>query len=1156
MQKEHNYKAFISYRHNSFDKKVAERLQRMLESYKVPKGMSKKEKWRIFRDETELPSSTNLSDDIKTALKNSEFLIVICSRTTAQSRWCLEEIKYFKSLHNQTNDNIITLLIDGEPDEVFPAELQTTTVDDVDDLGYVKRKEIIVEPLAANITSSSKAKSLKKLKTEFLRIAAPLIGCGYDDLYNRERRKKVKALATGIAAVFIGITAFGIYNSVMLMKLNSINTELAAKNTELELKTHELDTSNTELTQTNTELDKANNSLDKTIAELDESNSRLEAKNTELDTVNSRLSITNRNLDKANESLKESNSELDKSNANLQKSNDSLEKKTKEAENNLEEANKQRDIAEKNLSYAEEQRTAAENNLAYAQEQQQIAEHNLTLLQEKNRELLISGANMAAKTAEVELDNNNREGAIRTILDNRPYEDDASGLLPSGMNILSKAMYLYQSTSAPQIDRYLETVGNIEYCEYNLDKTKLLAYDDESYLYIWDAENGQTLYNENISEDINQITFYSNENVIVSTAKKTYLVNCLSGDIQWSKNSNEIFEQEYITASSVHFSSDKSRGVLVSASDYISCIDIMTGDILYTIKPEISNGYYYKTGCFYSNNKFILSYYSSDYSSGDVKYNTQFWLLDIDNKTCEQIQYETDLQVFGTLFCAADRFAIEGCRYGESDEYYVCVVSIGGKEMFSTCLTDYSQWFEDIIFCTYRSENFQMLVLASDLDLIFIDMNTGDIFYRTRFDAGIKNIYAIDKDGIFRVLCKDGVYGLDLNSLTEDKYLKLNYENSKAVSFFLWGNQDKYAVAGQDKHSIVLYRNQNDDHYTQISTAEYLWGERIDSNGKYLAGIASNAIFVYDVQGKELLSQIPYSYEYYFCGDSILTRDGKELTWYDIETGDVKNTHTMEEYPTLYQTSDMNAVIACVDSKIYKITDTIVEVFVPDEGYIAYKGLYIDKSGEKAVAEICSIDGLADVYKFCAINLDNGEYTVLNEGKTELFEYNTYNAEYSDDVFILNKDGKLMIFDTNKNMLLNEIPFDKIAVKDMVYSENDRSVIVYSGNNIAYKYNVDSGELIKQLVLETDQSGASSTEIEMDVIKEQNLLIIKRYSKAWFIDLSSMEIIYEIPTDFICFMPSTQEIVLSISDSIRFYPYYTSAQLIDMAEDVIKGKER
>ena len=229
-QNNRRYKAFISYRHQPFDRKVAVTLQKHLETFHPPKQLEKKEKWRVFRDETELPTSADLSQDIREALENSEYLIVICSSMLVQSKWCREEISYFKSLHNNSSQNILALLIEGNPGDVFPEELCWSEEIRKSAEGEEIREKIEVEPLAANITADSERKSLKKLKTEYLRIAAPLLGCRYDDLYQREQKRRIHRSLAIMGGVTVVVGGIGIYSSIMAVRLNEQKRLLQKEN--------------------------------------------------------------------------------------------------------------------------------------------------------------------------------------------------------------------------------------------------------------------------------------------------------------------------------------------------------------------------------------------------------------------------------------------------------------------------------------------------------------------------------------------------------------------------------------------------------------------------------------------------------------------------------------------------------------------------------------------------------------------------------------------------------------------------------------------------------------------------------------------------------------------------------------------------------------
>ena len=215
------YDAFISYRHSPLDMEIAKKVHTGLETYHVPKAVrkktGKKKIKRVFRDQEELPIGSDLNDNISSALAQSEYLIVICSPRTPESYWVCKEIESFIEMHDR--DHVLAVLIEGEPDESFPPQLLT------DEKGNP------VEPLAADVRGETASDRNKKFKTEILRLAAPVLGCSYDDLKQRHReriiRRTISIVSSAAAIVAIAGTAFGIYNANVAAKMKQLADEKA-----------------------------------------------------------------------------------------------------------------------------------------------------------------------------------------------------------------------------------------------------------------------------------------------------------------------------------------------------------------------------------------------------------------------------------------------------------------------------------------------------------------------------------------------------------------------------------------------------------------------------------------------------------------------------------------------------------------------------------------------------------------------------------------------------------------------------------------------------------------------------------------------------------------------------------------------------------------
>ncbi|MDK1376580.1 MULTISPECIES: toll/interleukin-1 receptor domain-containing protein [unclassified Sinorhizobium] len=214
----YKYSAFVSY--SSSDRAIAEKLQKSLESFRIPKALRRSGEHPngrlspIFRDRSDLKAAVDLGAVIRDALQDSEYLIVLCSPAAAASPWVIREISYFQGLDRP--NNIIAVIVSGFPAVydplsaplgAFPREL--ISIDDGDGS--------VVEPLAADIQEPGVDRrggdgfNLAKLKiiATMLRVSLAELTQRQAEVDRRQRRiAQVVATAMVFLAAFASIGAY------------------------------------------------------------------------------------------------------------------------------------------------------------------------------------------------------------------------------------------------------------------------------------------------------------------------------------------------------------------------------------------------------------------------------------------------------------------------------------------------------------------------------------------------------------------------------------------------------------------------------------------------------------------------------------------------------------------------------------------------------------------------------------------------------------------------------------------------------------------------------------------------------------------------------------------------------------------------------------
>lgn len=225
---DYRYDAFISYRHVEPDRRWAQWLHAALETYRVPKKLRQQlgvpaRVRRIFRDEEELPASSDLNNEIERALEQSRYLIVVCSPRTTQSLWVNREVERFREMgrHNR----ILALLIEGEPSQAFPRAMVEMRRSVIDADGNTVERIEEVEPLAADVRDSRHEPERYLKRMARLRIMAILLGVRFDDLRQREQERRTRRLTYLGAVLSILLCVFAVLAAYAFHQRNRAEAE-------------------------------------------------------------------------------------------------------------------------------------------------------------------------------------------------------------------------------------------------------------------------------------------------------------------------------------------------------------------------------------------------------------------------------------------------------------------------------------------------------------------------------------------------------------------------------------------------------------------------------------------------------------------------------------------------------------------------------------------------------------------------------------------------------------------------------------------------------------------------------------------------------------------------------------------------------------------
>ncbi len=233
------YRAFLCF--DPHDQRVARRLYRWLTKYRMPRrvvgrlgpqGAVVARLTPIFCPASSHHEICHDAEDDLAALRGSAALVVLCSPRAARSHAVNEQVLAFKRLDEKRP--VLCLILEGDPNasdkpgmedaECFAPALRYRLGDD----GNLS--DTRAEPIAADMRTGKDGRA-----DAWLKIAAGIAGVGFDELKQRELRRRLKWMrAVAGAAIVVLLAAAGLAGAAVLSQREAMVQRVAALDSQRE----------------------------------------------------------------------------------------------------------------------------------------------------------------------------------------------------------------------------------------------------------------------------------------------------------------------------------------------------------------------------------------------------------------------------------------------------------------------------------------------------------------------------------------------------------------------------------------------------------------------------------------------------------------------------------------------------------------------------------------------------------------------------------------------------------------------------------------------------------------------------------------------------------------------------------------------------------
>lgn len=200
MDENYKYFAFLSFQ--SGDAKEALRMQKALETYRLPYAVSRKHGFprrlgQCFCYLSDISLREELMHELEARLAESKYLIVLCSPRSAQSTFVNGGIERFIELGRR--DRIIPLIVDGIP---YSGNPETECYPEALRRHFPKSSNPFEDHQILGVNIHEEGVNARRSRQRaVVMVMARMLGLNFEDLWRRELRRRKQQLATTLFSI-------------------------------------------------------------------------------------------------------------------------------------------------------------------------------------------------------------------------------------------------------------------------------------------------------------------------------------------------------------------------------------------------------------------------------------------------------------------------------------------------------------------------------------------------------------------------------------------------------------------------------------------------------------------------------------------------------------------------------------------------------------------------------------------------------------------------------------------------------------------------------------------------------------------------------------------------------------------------------------------